>query len=88
MHRTFDTAIGSAVTPRPISRHRSRIWPIATAAALLLVAGHVIAADPLGRARADIQKGAERRQALAMPTVTGAERMESVMCARIIEVEE
>ena len=63
MQRSFDTAIWSAHTPRPSTARPGRIRRWLAITALLLVAAHVVAADPLGRLRADLRLAAEMNPA-------------------------
>lgn len=54
MRNSFDTAIGRAATPRPGAQPgRIRRWLAITA--ILIVTGHVIMADPIGRLKADLR---------------------------------
>lgn len=72
MDRSFDTAIGSAHTPRPTTARPGRIRRWLAITALLLVAAHVVAADPLGRLRADL-----RLAAAMQPTDTCSQILEA-----------
>lgn len=59
MARSFDTAIGSAATPRRAARPgRIRRWLAGIFITMIaLIIAHIIAADPIGRLCADLERG-------------------------------
>lgn len=67
MKKTFDNTIGRAAirptTQRKARPGRIRFWlKMAGVTLALLVAAHIVAADPLARARADIRVAAARSE--------------------------